>query len=161
MLAATILALSLFGPHAKTPPPTPDLEYGVAHWRIHVHKDNFTGRLSCKLSGPDMKVKRNTVIFHLAAGVDTTHAWFRIDGGPARQASEAFAEDEQNGYFPERGWIDDTAGGDVALPVSYVQGATVVRVRASPKYHPKTFHVTRLAEAIAATKNAGCPEESF
>jgi hypothetical protein len=161
MLAAAALALSLFGSHAKTAAPPADVHYGVGRWRIDVHRDSFTGRLSCKVHGQDMKVQRNSVIFHLAAGVETTHAWFKIDAAPARPVSDAFAEEEANGYFPMRGWIDDPAGGDVALPVSYFDGAYKVMIRASPKYHPKTFRVTGLAAAVAAAKNAGCPAESF
>src|SRR5260221_13615087 len=102
MLAAAAMALSLMGHHATGAPV--DQHKVVVGWDLHVHRDTFTGQTGCSLYRRDIRVSSHTVIFHLDDGVETTHAWFRIDGGPPRQVAEAFAEDEKNGVFPEPGW---------------------------------------------------------
>jgi hypothetical protein len=162
ILLTTALAVSSFfySPHHGRPQATERL-FGVDGWRIAVDRDTFTGAVSCSLRAKRVYFRSGALIFRLGRGVETTHAVFRLDAGPARPVTEAFHEDEARGIFPQRGWIDDPAGGDVALPAAYVMGARQVWIRATPAHQPYPFNVSRVAEALAAAKAAGCPDGAF
>jgi hypothetical protein len=135
--------------------------YALAGWRISVNRDTFTAAVSCSLSGPEMRFKAGTLIFSLGKGVETTHAVYRLDGGAPAPVSATFREDAANGFFPERGWIDDPAGGEVALPASRLKGVKRLWIRASPDYLPRYFNISRFGEALAGAKAAGCPDNGF
>ena len=159
MIAALALA-SLFHPHHR-PPEVAQRLYGVGGWVIGVDHDTFTGAVSCSLTSRHVHFKNGVLIFHLGRRLETTHAFFRIDGAAARPVSQAFRDDEAHGFFPRRGWIDDPAGGDVALPAAYIKGATRLSIRASPATHPRVYDVSRLADALLGAKAAGCPDTAF
>jgi hypothetical protein len=163
MLLAAALMLGLFGqPKQPLPPGAPPLAHAarahahVGPWRVILTQDRFTGVITCTVSAPDVTLRRDTLIFHLGRGLETTHADFRLDRGPSRPVSAAFAEVEDHGFFPERGWILDPNGGEVALPVAYVRSARAITLRAGPGRRPRTFKVGRLVEAILEAKVAGC-----
>jgi hypothetical protein len=163
MLLAAALMLGLFGhPKQALPPGAPPLARAararahVGAWRIVLTQDRFTGAISCKITAPDVILQRDTLIFRLGRGLETTHADFRLDRGASRPVSIAFAEVENHGFFPERGWIIDPQGGEVALPVAYVRSARAITLRAGPGRHPRTFKVGRLGEAMIEAKVAGC-----
>lgn len=158
MIAAMALSSFFYQPH---PPQLTERLYRLAGWRIAVAHDKFTGHVSCSLSAKHVRFKSDALIFHVGPGVETTHAVFRIDGGPARPVSQAFRDDEARGFFPRRGWIDDPAGGDVALPAAYLKGATRLWIRATPATYPQYYNVSRFADALAEAKAAGCPDAAF
>ncbi len=128
---------------------------------LTVGHDRFTDALTCSLKTPTMHYRDETVIFHLKRGLDTTHAFYKVDDGPAAPVSNAFHEVETHGFFPRRGWVDDEAGGDVALPVSYLRDADRVWIRASTKMAPTVFKVNRLEDALDRAHAEGCTEASF
>src|SRR5665213_1827468 len=162
MLLAAALALTSFfyAPHHGPPQVTHRL-YRLADWRIGVDRDTFTGAVTCSLRAKRIYFKSDTLIFRLDRGAETTHAVFRIDAGPARPVAEAFRDDAARGVFPQRGWIDDPAGGDVALPAAYFGGAGRVWIRASPAAQPQFYNITRFKDALAGAKAAGCPTGAF
>ena len=145
-------------------PPTPQqihTKYALAGWKIGVDHDTFTAAVTCSLTGPDMHFKAQTMIFRLGSGVETTHAVFRLDGGAPRPVSALFREDEAHGFFPERGWIDDPSGGEVAFPADRLKGVKRLWIRASPAHRPRYFNVSRFGDALAGAKAAGCPDNGF
>ncbi|MGI8840947.1 MAG: hypothetical protein ACR2F8_09255 [Caulobacteraceae bacterium] len=162
MWLATALAVSSFfySPHHGRPQVARRL-YAVHGWRIAVDRDTFTGAVSCSLSANRVYFRSGALIFRLGRGVETTHAVFRLDGGPARPVAEAFHDDEARGIFPRRGWIDDPAGGDVALPAAYIKGAKRVWIRSSPATYPRLYDVSRFAAAREGARGAGCGEGAF
>ena len=131
--------------------------YKLGPWFIAVHPDAFAGTTRCQLHTGEVSLQRDTLIFRVSREGDTTAAVYRIDNGPPRRVAEAFDVLEARGLFPQRGWIIDPNGGEAALPVAYVSGATVVTIRVTPKRRPHRFAVGRLAEAEAAAKGLGCP----
>jgi hypothetical protein len=135
--------------------------YRLDGWHIAVNHDTFTGAVSCSLTAKHMRFKSDTLIFHLGPGVEATHAVFRIDGGTPRPVSTAFREDEAHGFFPQRGFIDDPAGGDVALPADQFKGVKRLWIRASPANQPRYFNVSRFNDALAGAKAAGCSDKAF
>jgi hypothetical protein len=159
MLLATALALtSVLHLHH------PQLEqhrYITGGWVLTVGADRFTDLLTCSLQTRTMHYRNGTVIFHLKRGLETTHAVYKLDDGPATPVSNAFHDVETHGFFPRRGWVDDLAGGDVALPVSYLREADRVSIRASVKMAPVVFKVNRLDDAIDQARAEGCTETSF
>jgi hypothetical protein len=163
MLLAAALMLGLFGQPKQPLPPgaSPLARAARAHthvgpWRITFAQDRFTGAITCKISAPDISLRRETLIFRLGRGLETTHADFRLDRGPSRPVSTAFAEVEDHGFFPERGWIIDPQGGEVALPAGYVRSARTISLSVGPGRRARTFKVGRLIEAIIEARAAGC-----
>jgi hypothetical protein len=147
-----------YQPH---PPQVTERLYRLAGWRIAVAHDKFTGQVSCSLSARHVRFKSDTLIFHIGPGVEATHAVFRIDGGTPRAVSTVFRADEAHGFFPQRGFIDDPAGGDVALPADAFKGVKRLWIRASPADQPRYFNVSRFNDALARAKAAGCSDKAF
>ena len=56
---------------------------------------------------------------------------------------------------------EDPAGGDVALPVSYLRDADRVWIRASTRMAPTVFKVNRFDDALDEARAEGCTEASF
>jgi hypothetical protein len=158
MMVAALLAVSLFGHGRETRVATHT--YHVHDWRVVVRHDQFADRVTCSINTRRITYLRETLVFHIGGG-DTTHAYFRLDGALPRSVREAFTEDEAHGFFPERGWIVDPNGGDVALPAAYVTGVNRVYIRATLKSRPRTFDVSRLFDALARARAAGCTEKTI
>lgn len=158
MLLTAVLALTtLLHPPAQVK----QHRYSVGPWRISVGHDKFTDAIRCTLRTHTMRYLNHTLIFHLRTGLETTHAFYKVDDGDAHPVSEAFHEVEALGFFPRRGWIDDPAGGDVALPASYFGDAHRVWIRASPRQRPTVFKVDRFSDALDRAQSAGCTDPSF
>jgi len=153
MMVAALLAMSLLG-HAHVAKVATH-HFKVHGWSVVIYNDKFAGEVDCTIKARDISYQRDTLIFQVGA-VDTTNAWFRIDGASPRSVREAFAEDEAHGFFPERGWIVDPNGGEVALPASYLKGARRLYIRAKLKSHPRAFDVSRFGEVLARARAAGC-----
>jgi hypothetical protein len=130
----------------------------VRDWQWQVRTDRFTDKVSCRLNTKRMNVHDQTVVFNVRRGADTTHATFRIDTIAARPVSAVFAPVQKHGIFPERGWIDDRAGGEVALPLEMVDGALDIAIRPSPRALIRVYDVRYIGDALAALKAAGCPD---
>jgi hypothetical protein len=159
MLAAAALVLSILGQGEGGQVATRTLRVG--EWKAEINTDRFTGEISCALTGRRMSFHRDTLVFRLGRDVDSSQAFFRIDNGPVRSVSEPRLQNETHGFFVDSGPIDNPSGGKVALPLSAVQGAKQVDIRASTRHPPRVFDVSGLADALAAAKAAGCKDESF
>jgi hypothetical protein len=177
MLTAAVMTLSLLGgwPHLfghnahehqdKVRPAaagrTVRRAFKAGAWHGVAVKDGFSGAVSCALAGRGVSLHSQTLIFDLGHGLETTHAQFKVDGGPARSVAEAFPDVRSQGFFPERGWILDAAGGQVALPLSYVDSAATITIRAAAHGRPKVFRLAHLGDAVAKAGQAGCTDASF
>ena len=131
LLAAALALTSVLHPIHLHPPQVTQHRYVSGGWVVTVGHDRFTDALVCSLKTRTMHYRKETLIFHLKRGLETTHAFYKIDDGSAVPVSDVFHEVEAHGFFPRRGWVDDPAGGDVALPASYVHDARHVWIRAS------------------------------
>ncbi len=158
MMVAALLAFNLFG-HGHGPKVATHT-FKVHDWRVVVRHDDFADRVTCSIKTRRISYLRETLVFHVGGG-DTTHAYFRLDGALPRSVRDAFTEDEAHGFFPERGWIIDPNGGDVALPAAYVVGAKRVYIRATLKSRLRTFDVSRVSEALARARAAGCTDKTI
>jgi hypothetical protein len=161
MLLAVALALTSVlhsGPH---PPQVKQHHYVTGGWRITVGHDVFTDAIVCTLKTSRMRYRNETLIFHLKRGLETTHAFYKLDDGPAHPVSDAFHAVEAHGFFPRRGWVDDPAGGDVALPAADVRDAARIWIRASPTTRPSYFKINRFGDALDRARSEGCTEGSF
>jgi len=159
MLMAAALALSILGPGDQAQVVTQSVKVG--DWTAKVRRDQFTAEVSCSLVGRRVSFHRDTLVFHMGRDVDTSQAFFRIDNGPVRSVREPRLENETHGFFLDSGPIGNPSGGEVALPLSTIQGAKKVFVRASPRYQPRAFDLGRFTDALAAAKSAGCKDASF
>jgi hypothetical protein len=161
LLAAALALTSVLHPLRLHPPQVTQHRYVSGGWVVTVGHDRFTGALACSLKTRAMHYRNDTLIFHLKRGLETTHAVYRIDDGPPAPVSAAFHEVEAHGFFPRRGWVDDPAGGDVALPASYLHDVRYVWIRASTATRPVAFKVNRFDDALDHARAEGCTEESF
>lgn len=159
MLAAAVFALSILGSRDDAQVATRTLRLG--DWTARVRTDRFTGEITCALDGPRMSFHRDTLVLRLGRGADTSQAFFRIDDGSVRSVREPKLENETHGFFLDSGPVENPSGGKVALPLSALNGAKIVYARASVRHPPRAFDVSRLAEALAAAKSAGCKDQSF
>jgi hypothetical protein len=161
LLAATLALTSVLSPFHHHRAQVTRHHYVTGAWMLTVGHDNFTDALTCSLKTRTMQYRSETLIFHIRRGLETTHAFYQVDDRPAAPVSKAFHEVETHGIFPRRGWIDDPAGGDVALPVSYLRDADRVAIRASTRMAPTVFKVNQLDDALDHARDAGCTEASF
>jgi hypothetical protein len=166
MLLTAAVALSLFNPlsvfhhHPKAPhePAAASRRAQAGAWTVTARWDRFAGATSCVIRARGVRLERQTAIFRVREHGDTTASLFRLDNGPARPVSEAFGPVEAHGVFPQKGWVMDPAGGEIALPAAWLGSAATVTVRVSPRSHPVRFKVAGLDTALAAAKAKGCPE---
>lgn len=161
LLAAALALTSVLHPGQPHPPQIKVHHYVTGGWRLTVGHDVFTDAIVCSLKTSRMHYRSQTVIFHLKNGLETTHAFFKIDDEGARPVSDVFHDVEKNGFFPRRGWVDDPAGGDVALPADLLRDANTVEIRASPRSRPSVFRVSRFGDALDRAQSEGCTEASF
>jgi hypothetical protein len=161
LLAAALALTSVLNPLQHHRPQVTQRHYVTGGGLLTVGADRFTDALTCSLKTRSMHYRNQTLIFHLKSGLETTHAVYKIDDSPAIPISNAFHEVETHGFFPRRGWVDDPAGGDVALPVSYLRDADRVAIRASTRMAPTVFKVNRLDDALDRAWAEGCTEASF
>jgi hypothetical protein len=161
LLAVTLALTSVLHPFQHHRPQVTQHRYVTGGWLLTVGADRFTDALTCSLKTRTMHYRNRTLIFRLRHGIDTTHAFYKIDDGPAAPVSKAFHDVETHGFFPRRGWVDDPAGGEVALPVSYLRDADRVWIRASTTMTPAVFRVNRLDDALDEARAQGCTEASF
>lgn len=162
MITAAVMAITSFfyNPHAHHAQLV-KRTYHLRAWTTVVRHDTFTDAVTCTLAAPRMRYRAATLIFHLRNGLETTHAVFRVDDGPPAPVAAAFHGLEARGFFPRRGWIDNPAGGDVALPAAYVRGARRIWIRATPRLPPTVYDVSRFDDALDRARDAGCPDNGF
>ncbi|HEX4179304.1 MAG TPA: hypothetical protein VHY32_00785 [Caulobacteraceae bacterium] len=159
MLAAVALALSMLGSGDDAQISARSLKVG--DWTAVVRSDRFTGEITCSLKAHAISFHRDTLVFNLGREIDSSQAFFRIDGGPARSVREPQLQNETHGFFLDSGPVDNPSGGRVALPLALVQDAKQVMIRASPRHPPRIFDLARFSEALSAAKTAGCKDQSF
>jgi hypothetical protein len=161
LLAAALALTSVLSPHHSHQGQVTRYHYVTGGWSLTVDHDRFTDALTCSLKTRTMYYRNRTLIFHLKNGLETTHAFYRLDDRPAAPVSKAFHDVETLGFFPRRGWVDNPAGGDVALPVSYLRDTGQVAIRASTRMAPTVFKVNRLDDALGNARAQGCTEAAF
>ena len=161
MIIAAALAIALSGhanrfhrhPPVQRPPRVQVVKrhFTVAGWSLRTYRDTFTGTLSCSLATKTMRFRRDALIFASAPLATPPTPMFESTARRPGRSPKGSAR-SRRGVLPRRGWIDDPAGGDVALPVSWLKGAKQVDIRASWATRPRRFDVSRLAEALAAAR---------
>ena len=152
MIAAAVLALSLFAPAQ-----TATIHRYVGGWTVKLMRDRFTGAVSCSMNKGRVEFRRDVLVFHGDSRADTDDAVFRIDGGPARSVREATYDDQRHGYFRDAGPLENPSAGQVALPSFYVTGASWVYIRANPRRSPERFDVRRFPDALTLARAMKCP----
>ena len=152
MIAATMLALSLFSAHQ-----TITRHHHVGGWTVRVIWDRFTGDISCTVRKGRVELQNDVLVFRSPEWVDTSDAIFRIDAGPARSVHEATYEDQRRGYYRHGGPLANPSDGEVALPTYYVTGAKYVWIRPDVRQEPWRFDVSRFADALALARSEKCP----
>lgn len=150
---SSILALSLAFPFGHHGPPrrsarVTQATYRVQGWRLHVTRDPFADTTGCELHEGDARVEQGRLIWALGAGVDSTHAVYRIDDGSARMQSSL--------SLPVSANLTNPSNGVIVAPVNELRGGRFLQVRANPQAHLRTLRIAGLDEALAAADRLGC-----
>jgi hypothetical protein len=142
--------------------------YELDGWRMVIRKDGFTGEVRCRLYTPKtlrrgrITYAQNTFGFQLDKDINTTEAWYRIDGGPARRWKEHFPVLKASRVQTEWGTFENPSGGVVLIPESELLTAREVTIKGSKKSSPKRFQIKGFQAAKAAALYNGCgSEDSF
>jgi hypothetical protein len=145
--------------HHRPAAPKPIVAHGhLRHWRWDVRQDRFSSRFTCSLRAHDVHVRSGAAIFDLGHGVETTHAFYRIDARPPAPVSDHFIALHKLNIFPEKGWIDNPdGGGEAALPLTTLDDGQRVWIRANGRSKVHYYDVAGLNQALGAMHKAGCP----
>ncbi len=149
-MIAHIIALSLFGHSAIQ-----SADYRVDRWRVQVSHDSFTGAVQCRATSGNLRISGDQLLVRLGSGTDTTQAAYRIDGGPAAPA-----------YTTRLPWSEvagawgNPSAGRIPVPLSQLQSASTLAVRASPNASIRTFDVRSVPQVLAELRRQACPASS-
>ena len=146
---------------SQTAPPRSELTR-VGNWRLSVHREAFTGTVTCRLTRRWMEYRRQTLIIHLPTRIDSSAAVYRIDqGAPVwvrddqmRMARKGFALDNDN--------LDNPSGGLVRIPAERLVGARQVFIEAianTPR--PYMFRIDGFDTVLALAGQLGCGSGGF
>lgn len=133
----------------------------VAGWTVRVRGDAFSGGAACRISRGGADYQRQALVFHLRPTLDTQTAVYRIDGGPARRASQDQADLAKLGFALHNDDLINPSGGIVRIPVAHLAGAHAVRIETAAGQPPVKFHIEGWDAALAAAKATGCGEADF
>lgn len=147
--------------HRSETPPHRSEVVRVGDWRLTVHREAFTGAVTCRLARRWMEFRRQTLIIHLPTRVDSSAAVYRIDQGSPfwvrqdqmRMARLGFALDNDN--------LDNPSGGLVRIPAERLVGARLVFIEAVANTRPYMFRIDGLDVALARAGQFGCGGGGF
>jgi hypothetical protein len=161
-MLATVLVFAFHLPYLhgppKRPPPVVNAHGHYHHWDWRVRQDRFSNRFTCEFNGPGMHLRSQSLIFALGHRVETTHAFYRVDARPPDIVSNQFIALHKLNIFPERGWIDDRDGGEVALPMATIGDGKKVWIRANSRSNVRYYDLSRMPVALQQMRKAGCPD---
>ena len=159
---AVLLGLHLPSPHLPWPHAAgPRTVSHVAGWTLAARLDTFAGERSCTLSRGRVDYRRQALVFHLPARVDTAAALYRIDGAAPVAVRADEAELASLGFALHNDDLDNPSGGLVRIPAHRLAVAGEVQIEAAPGRRPVTFKIGGLSEALDAARAAGCGEADF
>ena len=160
LIAAATLSL-LTGLWPLHQPQTKTSSYATPAWHVSVEKDRFTGLSACKLyqglwARRTVSYAHDAVVFHFSHKLNTTQAWYRLDGGPTKPWADVYPRLVQAGVVLDGQSLDNPTGGLVMLPAAELAGVHTVTIRVNQRSNPRTFEVDGFSDALASAQARGC-----
>jgi hypothetical protein len=139
---------SLFGGH-----PDQTVEHArVMGWNLEVNQDSFAGTTACSIRKSAMTYRHGVVTFQFGRHVNTALAQFRVDDGPARDASSVSIAAAGLGARLTGRNLDNPSDGAVNIPAAELSGARQVSIRTDNRAGHRVFDLSGLSEALDAAK---------
>ena len=134
----------------------------LGDWRLTIAAGKFSHDVRCRLTGTRMTYVAGAVGYRFARHLDTTEAWFRIDGGEARRWRDVLPALSQAQVAIDGRDLDAPTDGIVWLPVALVEDATSVAIQPRPDRRPRVFRMGGFAGVRDIARARGCvPEARF
>lgn len=138
--------------------PRQNTEARIGRWKLTVRHDVFAGGVSCGLVNGRLGYERGALIVRLPRSTDTSAALYRIDGGSAMAAANDYSSLAVLGFAVWQDNLRNPSGGLVRIPASKIATARELTLEAAPSSRVWNFPLDGLPAALAAWKDAGCPQ---
>ena len=139
-------------------------KYALGEWRVEIRRDSFTSRVTCRLHTRNYRMVYvpGAVGFRVGHKLDTTAAWYRVDGGEAVRWQDRYPQLIETGVPLSGPSLANPTGGVVWVPVGEVSKADIIDVQPDDRHRAKRFHMGAFALMLTAAKDNGCvPEQVF
>jgi len=151
-----VALLTWLGPSAQAASGHPGETTRVGDWRLTVHREVFTGVVTCKLVRGRTEYRRHTLIVHLPARVDTSAAVYRIDQGKPFWVRQDQMRTARMGFALDDDSLENPSGGLVRIPAERLVGAHALSIEATTNLTPFQFRIDGLDAALARAGRLGC-----
>lgn len=132
-------------------------------WRLRVHRDSFSGEVTCRLATRDGTAffANGAVAFRFPHSWNTTGAVYRLDGGEPRRWREDLPELVRIGAPFDLGGIDNPSRGLVVIPLRRLENVNRLAIAAQPGRAPVTFPLRGLKPLYEVAAERGCAPGSW
>jgi hypothetical protein len=157
MVAAIALAASLAALFASRDPTAATLHHRkFGQWTLEIRSDPFIGATRCSLHAPRIDIRQAVAVFHFPRRTDTFDAMYKVDAGPAVSWRVNSMFIASHGARLETDDSSHPSGGEVAIPLPALDGATAVTIRPGPDERAHAFRLDGLSAALTGAGEAGC-----
>ena len=132
----------------------------IGDWRLAVETGKFSRDIRCRLRAKRMVYVPDAIGFRFGSGLDTTDAWFSVDGGEPSRWRDVLPELVRLGVAIDGPNLDAPTGGVVWIPAALVEDATTVRIQPRPDRKPRVFRLHGFAGLREIARAKGCEPES-
>jgi hypothetical protein len=132
--------------------------YNSDGWRLRVRHDRFTGQTRCALASSNhhLRYQPGAVGFLVGKRRDTLAAWYRIDGGVPVRWQNRMASLIAADVAIDGPGLDNPTGGWVWIPLSEVEHAGTVAIRASDHGRLHHYAIAGFVPMLDAARRLGC-----
>lgn len=130
-------------------------------WVLAIRHDDFTGRSRCELASHNhrMHYEPGAIGFRVGKRRDTLAAWYRVDGGVPVRWQDRTAALIGAGVAIDGPDLDNPTGGWVWIPLTEVEQAHDVAIRASDHSHVRNFRPAGFATMLVEARRSGCDSD--
>jgi hypothetical protein len=138
-----------------------DVQQKVGGWTLDVRNNSFTADARCHLVKGRVSFTRGVLIFRLSPGVDTSEAYYRVDGGEPRAAKAELMSVAHAGLAIYDDQLANPSGGVVRIPAERVGHGKLVAIQANTTSAPRRFDIAGLDSALDQAAKLGCTPTTF
>jgi hypothetical protein len=138
-----------------------DVHQTVGGWTLNVRTNSFTDTARCRLAKGKVSFARGVLIFRLPPGLDTSEAYYRVDGGEPRAAKAELMSVAHAGLAIFDDQLANPSGGVVRIPAERVGHGKLVAIQANTASAPRRFDIAGLDFALDQAAKLGCTPTTF
>ncbi|MHB8283514.1 MAG: hypothetical protein ACYDD1_02460 [Caulobacteraceae bacterium] len=166
MASVLVTSAMLFGLFHPAYQATTTQTYSQDGWLLSVQTDQFTKTVRCELADrlgqrSNFTVEPHMLQLHAKPSLDTSSAWYRIDGGAPHPWHDLEARLVDTGAMVQAERLDNATEGTVLIPLSALKGAETLTIRPTPKTPPVSTGLGAIKKLIPAANALGCQFESL